>query len=117
MSYFNGLSNQGQDFVPHVFNSSADLTPSGTGVGVLDTSIAYHNYSGAAVYVLGANATPAGYLQDAAGKASAANIKISGVTGSTINGSTAAITISADYGIKHWQLFSGTSASGSYLVW
>lgn len=116
MTYFPGLNNGGNDFVPQIFNSTADLTPSGTGQAAINTSLNYHNYSGAATtYTVSAATPPSFRVTDMFGGAGGANLIVSGAANVYFRANGAATaTISTAYGSNQFVLISGTSASG---VW
>ena len=126
-----GILNNGNDFTATFYNNAASLTVSGISANVV-TSRVNHNYSGAAIYVIGLPATELqnptlGYATsstpseftvfDTFGGAGGANIKVSGAalaTGAvstiTINGSTAPYTaITAAYGSKKFINVSGAA--------
>jgi hypothetical protein len=109
---FQGYVNP-QDWNAKYFNSTADLTPSGTGTGVIDGSYGFigHNYSGATAYVL-ASGIEAGtseiYVKDVFGGAAGATVTISGAGNQTFDGASTT-TITTAYGFKHIANISGVA--------
>jgi hypothetical protein len=124
-----GINNNGNDFTATFYNNAASLTVSGVSANVV-TSRVNHNFSGAAVYVIGApqtelqnptigyaiSSTPSEFtIYDVFGGAGGANITVSGAATASgtnslvrINGALTSTAISAAYGTATYVNVSGT---------
>lgn len=107
----NGYREEGRDNTIQIFNTIADLTPSGaSGLAVGAAGILLHNFSGTAstVYTI-----PSGTLSfkvvDLFGKAASSNIIVSGSsTAMTFNGA-ATSTLSTNFGTVRGTVYSGST--------
>jgi hypothetical protein len=108
---FPGVSQGGQDYVAQNVTSAAIQS----GVANIATSRTFHNYAGAATYVI-TNSTPVTFkVYDAFGAAAANNITVSGLN-CTINGASTAV-ISTNYGVKEFtKVTGGNTAAGSAWI-
>jgi hypothetical protein len=108
---FEGYREGAQDWNVYSFDSSADLTPSGTGQAVLNYGVNIINFSGAVTAVLPSGieqSTQYIWVKDGFGKAATANITISGAGNQLIDGAATSV-ISTNYGKTHLFSYSGNT--------
>src|ERR1035437_3137123 len=97
-----GIVNFGQDTTSIIYNTSADLNPSGTGVALASAGVTLINFSGTASTVVTlpvglSNETRQFSVADINGHANSQNIVVSGTNGETFNGSSTS-SITTAYG-------------------